>query len=162
LFRSLAALEAGEPLARIVREVGLRQLAVVHAVDARLDLLLHHLGDAIRELHLQRLWLGRRALLLRGHRLTHPGRSWQAAGVRRKDATGAPLHPLPPSSESTPSPGYSRTRQTPAPLAPAPSGPEPKRTTSMGRTVRPMESPRRRRAASDARRAVAPCDPASY
>src|SRR5581483_12505010 len=41
--RVLAHLEAAQPLAGVVREVGLAQLAVVHDVDAALDLLVYYL-----------------------------------------------------------------------------------------------------------------------
>src|SRR5262249_47175542 len=89
--RIVAHLEAAQPLARVVREVGLALLAVVHDVDAVGYLLAHAVGDGAGDAPRDGGFVVGPPLVPRPGHLPEVGRSRQAADVRRQDALRAAL-----------------------------------------------------------------------
>src|SRR5215475_5176178 len=93
------ATEAAHAPGRVRGEAHARLLAVVAHVDARLQLLLHHVTHGRLGLASQSADVDGLATVLAYEQVAQGGRSGQAADVSGEDAVLAALHRIPPRQE---------------------------------------------------------------
>src|SRR5262249_54963058 len=95
--RARSLCKAAQALAGVVGKIGLAEFAVVNAVETRLQLLPHNLGDGTAQPPRQGCLIVGLTATLSGDHLSQIGWPGQAAGMGGQDPVGAALHGLPPS-----------------------------------------------------------------